>query len=137
MNVFPFRDWLGSDYQRFTRSFVTIRGPDIKADVDSEYDTEWFWPAPMAQLNPAFVLGGDMSSFVAEGLLHPECERIFRYGETNDGNPGIALTLRRHQEEAIRIAKRRERYVLTGTGSGKRLSYVLHRRRGQPCDWSR
>ena len=57
-------------------------------------------------------------SFVAEGLLHPECEHIFRYGKTNDGNPGTALTLHKHQEEAIRIAKRRESYVLTtGTGS--------------------
>ena len=136
MDVFTFRDRLVTEYQRFTRSFVTIRAPDIKTHVDREYDAERFRPAPMVQLNPAFVPGGDIGSFVAEGLLHPECEGIFRYGKTNDGNPGTALTLHRHQEEAIRIAKRRESYVLTtGTGSGKSLSYfvpivddVLHRR---------
>ena len=36
------------------------------------------------------------------------------------------LTLHRRQEDAIRIAKRRESYVLTtGTGSGKSLSYFV------------
>jgi ATP-dependent helicase YprA (DUF1998 family) len=140
MDVFTFRDRLVAEYQRFTRSFVTIRAPDIKTHVDREYDAERFWPAPMVQLNPAFVPGGDIWAFVAEGLLHPECERIFRYGETSDGNPGTALTLHKHQEEAIRIAKRRESYVLTtGTGSGKSLSYfvpivddVLRRRAAAP-----
>jgi hypothetical protein len=69
---------------------------------------------------------------------HPACGRILRYGKANDGNPGTVLNLHRHQEEVIRIVKRRQSYVLTsGTGSGKSLSYVLCRQRGQPCDWSR
>lgn len=120
MDVFDFRDRLVAEYARFTRSFIRIRAADIKAHVDSAYAAERFWPAPMVQLNPAFVPGGDIGQFVIEGLLHPECERIFRFGKTEDGVPGRALTLHRHQEEAIRIAKRRESYVLTtGTGSGK------------------
>ena len=126
MDVFDFRDRLVDEYARFTRSFVKIRATDIKAHVDAEYAAERFWPAPMVQLNPAFVSGGDIGKFVAEGLLHPECERIFRAGKSADGAPGTALTLHRHQEEAIRIAKRRESYVLTtGTGSGKSLAYFI------------
>lgn len=126
MDVFTFRDRLITEYQRFTRSFVTIRAADIKAHVDREYEAERFWPAPMVQLNPAFVAGGTIGKFVAEGLLHPECERIFRFGKTKDGAPGRPLTLHRHQEEAIRIAQRRESYVLTtGTGSGKSLAYFV------------
>ena len=63
---------------------------------------------------------------MAERLLHPECERIFRLGKTEDGAPGRPLALHWHQEEAIRIAKRRESYVLTtGTGSGKSLAYFI------------
>jgi hypothetical protein len=63
---------------------------------------------------------------VAERLLHPECERIFRFGKTQDGAPGMPLTLHRHQEDAIHIAHRRESYVLTtGTGSGKSLAYFI------------
>lgn len=126
MDVFTFRDKLISEYARFTRSFVSIRAADIKAHVDEEYAAERFWPAPMVQLNPAFVPGGDIGRFIAEGLLHPECERIFRFGKTADGAPGRPLTLHRHQEEAIRIAQRRESYVLTtGTGSGKSLAYFI------------
>lgn len=126
MDVFEFRDRLVLEYQRFTRSFVRIRSGDINAHVDAEYAAERFWPAPMVGLNPAFVPGGGMGKFVAEGLLHPECERIFRFGKTADGALGSPLTLHRHQEEAIRIAKRRESYVLTtGTGSGKSLSYFV------------
>jgi len=126
MDVFDFRDKLVDEYARFTRSFVRIGAPDIKAHVDQEYAAERFWPAPMVQLNPAFVSGGDIGKFVAEGLLHPECERIFRAGKSADGAPGVALTLHRHQEQAIRIAHRRESYVLTtGTGSGKSLAYFI------------
>jgi hypothetical protein len=98
MGIFTFRDRLVAEYQRFTRSFVTIRAADIKAHVDREYEAERFWAAPMVQLNPAFVPGGDIGEFVAEGLLHPECERIFRFGKTDNGAPGKALTLHRHQE---------------------------------------
>lgn len=126
MDVFEFRDRLVGEYERFTRSFVRIACPDIKAHVDAEYNAGRFWPAPMIGLNPAFVPGGAIGKFVAEGLLHPECERIFRYDKDAHGNPGTALTLHRHQEEAIRIAKRRESYVLTtGTGSGKSLAYFV------------
>jgi ATP-dependent helicase YprA (DUF1998 family) len=126
MDVFEFRDRLVSEYERFTRSFVRIRAPDIKSHVDAEYVAGRFWPAPMVQLNPAFVAGGEIAQLVAEGLLHPECERIFRVNKTADGAPGKSLILHRHQEDAIRIAKRRESYVLTtGTGSGKSLSYFI------------
>jgi ATP-dependent helicase YprA (DUF1998 family) len=126
MDVFEFRDRLVSEYERFTRSFIRIQSSDIKAHVDQEYAAGRFWPAPLVQLNPAFVAGGDIGQFVAEGLLHPECERIFRYGKTGDGAAGKPLVLHKHQEEAIRIAKRRESYVLTtGTGSGKSLSYFI------------
>ena len=82
MDVFDFRDRLVADYERFTRSFVHIRADDIKRHVDAEYDDERFWPAPLIQLNPAFVPGGEIGDFVSEGLLHPECERIFRVGKT-------------------------------------------------------
>jgi ATP-dependent helicase YprA (DUF1998 family) len=126
MDVFEFRDRLIGEYQRFTRSFVRIRAGDIKAHVDAAFASERFWPAPMVGLNPAFVSGGEIGRFVAEGLLHPECERIFRYGKTEDRASGTVLTLHKHQEEAIRVAKRRESYVLTtGTGSRKSLAYFL------------
>jgi len=96
MDVFDFRDRQVDEYARFTRSFVKIRSADVEAHVDAEYAAERFWPAPMVQLNPAFVSGGDIGKFVAEGLLHPECERILHAGQSADGAPGAMLTLDRH-----------------------------------------
>ena len=56
MDVFTFRDRLVAEYQRFTRSFVTIRAPDIKAHVDREYDAERFWRARRSGGDPAVCL---------------------------------------------------------------------------------
>lgn len=126
MDVFEFRDQLVGEYERFTRSFVKIKADDIKYHVDAEYAAGRYWPQPMVGLNPAFVPGGDIGKFVAEGLLHPECERIFRFGKSEQGDLGTALTLHKHQEQAIRVATRRQSYVLTtGTGSGKSLAYFV------------
>jgi superfamily II DNA/RNA helicase len=126
MDVFEFRDQLVGEYERFTRSFVKIKADDIKCHVDAEYAAGRYWPQPMVGLNPAFVPGGDIGNFVAEGLLHPDCERIFRFGKSEQGDLGAALTLHKHQEQAIRVATRRESYVLTtGTGSGKSLAYFV------------
>jgi hypothetical protein len=59
MDVFTFRDRLVAEYQRFTRSFVTIRAPYIKTHVDGEYDAERFWPAPIwANLRKVLLAGG-------------------------------------------------------------------------------
>ena len=126
MDVFAFRDLLVGDYKRFTRSFTRIRSADIRDCVDEEYRAGRFWPAPLIALNSSFVTGGEIGDLVDQGVLHPECLKIFRIGKTAEGAIGVPLTLHKHQEEAIRIAKRGESYVLTtGTGSGKSLSYFV------------
>ena len=141
MDVFEFRDKLISDYARFSRSFTTIKAKDIKQAVDVAYEGGRFWPAPLIQLNPNFVQGGPIEDFTSNGVLDPECAKIFRIKSPTDPF-GQSLTLYKHQAEAIEIAKRQESYVLTtGTGSGKSLSYfipiiddVLQRKRsGDPC----
>lgn len=59
MDVFVFRNELVADYERFSRSFTTIRADDIRQTVDTAYAGGRFWPAPMIQLNPSFVKGRD------------------------------------------------------------------------------
>ena len=141
MDVFAFRKELISEYERFSRSFISIRAADIRQIVDEAYDGGRFWPAPLIQLNPNFVPGGSIEEFVANGILDAECAKIFRIKNPTDplGQP---LVLHKHQAEAIAIARRDESYVLTtGTGSGKSLSYfipivddVLRRKKsGDPC----
>ena len=141
MDVFAFRKELISEYERFSRSFTSIRAEDILQAVDEAYAGGRFWPAPLVSLNPNFVPGGFIDDLVSKGTLNEECARVFRIKKRDD-TFGKRLRLHRHQSEAIDIARRGESYVLTtGTGSGKSLSYfipivdnVLRRKKaGDPC----
>ncbi|MGH3370197.1 MAG: DEAD/DEAH box helicase [Nocardioidaceae bacterium] len=77
-------------------------------------------------MNPSFASGGSVSELVDVGLLHRECEQIFRMKE-HEGDPGrVGLTFHRHQRDAIEAAATGGSYVLTtGTGSGKSVSYIV------------
>ena len=90
MDVFDLDHSLVSDYERFARSFTTIRARDIREQVDQIYASGRFWPEPIVSINPHFQLGDSLSSLVKEGTLHERTEKIFRI----DGEP---LTLFRHQ----------------------------------------
>ena len=125
MDVFAFRDSLINEYEQFSRSFAQIRSDDIKQVVDDAYSGGRYWPAPLIQLNPNFVSGGSIKNLIDDGLLHAECENIFRVKD-EEGNRGEVFDLYQHQVDGIRAAKRGESYVLTtGTGSGKSLSYFI------------
>lgn len=125
MDVFDLRDHVIGDYASYVRSFVRIRDPQIRTFVDAELESGVLWPSPLVQLNPAYAPGGSIDELVSEGLLHPECGRIFR--RSKDTNPvGEPLLLYAHQRRAIEVARTGRSYVLTtGTGSGKSLAYMV------------
>jgi ATP-dependent helicase YprA (DUF1998 family) len=119
VNVFELRQNVVDDYHRYIASFLNIRDRRIRATVDAELDEGLLWPPPLVQLNPAYEMGASVTDLVKEGLLHPDCGRIF----VSKGKP---FSLYRHQEQAIRVALRGEPYVVTtGTGSGKSLTYFV------------
>nr|NLI49285.1 DEAD/DEAH box helicase [Propionibacterium sp.] len=126
MDVFRVRDKVIDDYRSFTTASIDIKDARLKEHYQRELDGDRQWPEPWISLNPAFETGGRIDELVREGLLHPECDRIFRVKEHLE-DPGRApFTLHRHQREAIEVARTGQSYVLTtGTGSGKSLAYIV------------
>jgi superfamily II DNA/RNA helicase len=119
MDVFNLDRCLVEDYQRFARSFTTIRASDIRDQVDQIYATGRFWPEPIVSINPHFQIGDSLTKLVNEGTLDERTERVFRI----EGQP---LTLFRHQSQAIAKAKQGQSFVVTtGTGSGKSLCFFI------------
>ena len=125
MNVFEMRNRLVHDYDAFVRSFVDIADERTKKVVDEALNGGLLWPSPLVQLNPSFEPGASIDELVAQGILHKTCSEVFRRSKTADST-GQLMTLHKHQDEAIRVARTGANYVLTtGTGSGKSLSYII------------
>jgi ATP-dependent helicase YprA (DUF1998 family) len=61
-----------------------------------------------------------------QGVLHAECDRIFRVEEHSNDPGRRPIGFHRHQADAISAAASGKSYVLTtGTGSGKSLGYIV------------
>jgi len=124
MDVFALRNNLLEDYAAYIRSFINIQDERMQEHVDSELRQGLLWPKPLLQLNPSFAPGAWIDDLVEQGLLHPECSRIFCFKDP--GQPQKSMRLHRHQTDAIRAAVSGDNYVLTtGTGSGKSLTYIV------------
>ncbi|ONI92383.1 DEAD/DEAH box helicase [Saccharothrix sp. ALI-22-I] len=125
-DIFDVRARLVDDYRGFTSAFVGIRDTRVRDYVDVELARGRQWPDPWVSLNPSFASGGSIDALVHDGVLHPECERIFRVKGHSEDPGRRPLTLHRHQREAVEVARQGHNYVLTtGTGSGKSLSYIV------------
>lgn len=125
MDVFELRHQVVSEYADYVGGFIEIRDPRLRAQVQGRLAEGFLWPAPLIQLNPFFEPGESIAELIRLGILHAECERIFRRKPTPSEDHGI-LHLHRHQVEGIHSARASDAYILTtGTGSGKSLSYIV------------
>ena len=119
MKAFEFDHHLISSYERFSRSFSSIRSDDLRAEIDAQYDAGRFWPDALLSLNPRFLSGPTVDDLVTSGDLDEGTGQVFRFGET-------PLRFHRHQAEAIAKAKTAKSFVVTtGTGSGKSLCFFV------------
>ncbi len=78
MNVFKLRNRLVGDYASYISSFIQIRDERIKQYVDQQITQGLLWPDPLIQLNPSFEPVGSIDELVDEGVLSPECKKVFR-----------------------------------------------------------
>jgi ATP-dependent helicase YprA (DUF1998 family) len=125
MNVFNLRNRLIQDYSSYISSFIQIQDKRIREYVDQQLSEGLLWPDPLIQLNPSFQPGSWIDELVDEGVIHPECRRIFRIKPEPQGE-SKPLRLHKHQEEAARIAQGGHNYVLTtGTGSRNNLACII------------
>lgn len=126
MDAFGIREKLIAGYRSFTEGFVDIQDPRIKDAVVELGDKGRQWPDPWLSLNPSFSSGGRIDELVQRGLLHPDCDAIFRPKKDSGDRGSAPITLHKHQRDAIEIAAKKDSYVLTtGTGSGKSLAYII------------
>ena len=127
-DIFAVHERLIADYRAFTEGSAPIRDDRIAKYVEQSLDKKEQWPDPWLSLNPFFADGGSVTDLVRDGILDPECVKIFQAGKADgstvcDGRP---LSFYQHQRDAIAAASRGLSYVLTtGTGSGKSLAYIV------------
>ncbi len=126
MDVFSLRDTVVGEYRKFATSFTTIYAEDIRQQVEAIYGMGRFWPEPLIQINPSYKRSTSIDKLVDGGVLDPKLAEIFRTASTPASPRGEALSLYKHQEQAIALASHGESYVVTtGTGSGKSLCFFI------------
>lgn len=119
LDIFSLRDSIVGEYRKFATSFTTIFANDIKQQVEAIYAEGRFWPDPLIQINPNYKRGRDLQSLIDGEALNPRTAEIFQ-------SDGAALSLYKHQEQAIALAAAGQSYVVTtGTGSGKSLCFFI------------
>ncbi len=124
MDVFSIREQMVEEYRSFTGAFVAPRDERITGFLKARLDAGAQWPDPWLSLNPNFAAGGSVTDLVDAGLLHHECDRIFR-DKKHVEDRGTPLNFHQHQVDAFRAAATGKSYVLT-TGTGREVARLHH-----------
>ncbi len=127
-DIFQFRDELIREYERFSRSFANPKAADIRIRLDEEYGKGRYWKAPLVQINPNYKKADKTVQQLADaGEVEKATAEIFRLGkDPKNNNPGVPLSLYKHQEESLALCRQGQSFVVTtGTGSGKSLSFFI------------
>jgi len=121
MNVFELDAYLIARYEKFARSFTSIRADDLRRQIDAIYESGKFWPDPLIGLNPEFKKGRSVALLAEEKLVDPDLPKLLALG-----SPRKPILLHRHQDEALMKALQRKNFIVTtGTGSGKSLCFFV------------
>ena len=115
MNVFELHKAIMDDYKAYIESFVNISDDRILSKVRDEISNGKLWPEPLIQFNPSFRRAVDLNQLTdVEKIIHPALNHVFK-----------DYSLYQHQEEALRKGADGKGFVvISGTGSGKSLTYI-------------
>jgi superfamily II DNA/RNA helicase len=103
-----------NDYKAYIESFVNIEDRGIHERVQSEISNGKLWPLPLLQFNPSFIQKQSLNNLIAEGKIHTELNNVFK-----------DYKLYKHQVEALKMGSSGKGFVVvSGTGSGKSLTYI-------------
>lgn len=136
MNIFELDRDIVQQYERFARSFSTIRADDLRQKIEDNYNEGRFWPEPLIGLNPQYRQGHSVEDLAGSGTIETETAQIFSVGPER-----VPIALHRHQEQSLAKAKLGKNFIVTtGTGSGKSLCFfipivdriVRSRKQGEP-----
>ena len=58
MNVFDLRNFVTTEYQRFSTGYSTIKAEDIKRFVEGQHQQQRYWPAPLVQIDQSTFHAG-------------------------------------------------------------------------------
>lgn len=108
MKAFEFDQHIVESCARFSRSFSTIRAPDLHDAIESKYREGHFWPDALLSLNPRYEAGPTVDELVESGDLCPETAQVFRLGIE-------PIKFHRHQGQAIAKARAGQSFVVGST----------------------
>lgn len=100
MDIFDLDQALIERYESFARSFSEIRASEIRAQVDTAYNEQRFWPEPLITINPRFESGHSVDQLVAQEVLDPALSRILPLNARLVANSGF------HTERLGRFARK-------------------------------
>lgn len=121
MNVFELDADLIARYEKFARSFTSIRADDLRQQVDAIYESGKFWPEALIGLNPEFKRGRPVDQLVSDGVVDRDLAKVFSLGSAR-----TPISLHLHQDQSLMKALQARNYIVTtGTGSGKSLCFFV------------
>lgn len=126
LDVFSLRDAVVGEYKKFATSFTTIFADDIRAQIDSIYAQDRFWPERLIQINPSYKRTATVDGLAREGVLHSKTADIFRASGKADGSLGETLSLYKHQEQAIALASQGESPSRNSKGGCRIHTVAIH-----------
>lgn len=89
MDIFQLRQQIIDQYAAYTRSFLTIRDPEIRSHVDAALAAGTLWPDALVQLSPAYDRANTVADLVSQGRLHTDCAAIFQAPDRDIRTLGI------------------------------------------------